>query len=204
MTDNKNNDLRWQRTEGVIQRAFIELLRQDSFTKLTVSALIKRAGISRAAFYLHYQDKYQLLEKYRQIILNKFQHTLQVSFAHFEPADTQEKMKQQFFDVFKFMLDTLYSDFTLVRTLFKQDKEFKDNLEQLVNREIAQRMKLMHVHYTTKIPRRYAQAILAGQLLLLLEVWVDNPHPESPDKLARILTYSRVTPPLGVLEKDDS
>lgn len=202
MNSNKNNDLRWQRTEGIIRRAFIDLLKQNSFTKLTVSALIKRAGISRAAFYLHYQDKYQLLEKYRQIILNKFQHTLLINFAHFKPADSNEKMKQQFFDVFKLMLDTLYSDFTLVRTLFKQDKEFKNSLEQLINQEIAHRMKLMHVHYTAKIPRRYAQAILAGQLLLLLEVWVDNPHPESPDKLARILTYSRVTPPLGVLEKD--
>lgn len=202
MSINRNNDLRWQRTEAIIRRSFIDLLKTNSFTKLTVSALIQRAGISRAAFYLHYQDKYQLLEKYRQEIINKFQHTLQANFASFTPASTADEMKQQFYDVFKLMLDTFYADFTLVRTLFKHDKDFKRQLEKMIDQEIGQRMKLMHVHYTTKIPKRYAQAILAGQLLLLLETWVDNPHPEKPDKLAKILTYSRVTPPLGVLEKD--
>ena len=42
--------------------AFEELLEEQPFDKITVSALVKRAGVSPNTFYYHYQDIYMLLE----------------------------------------------------------------------------------------------------------------------------------------------
>ena len=44
-------------TEMKIQQAFMTLMHQEGFGKLSVQQLAKLAGISRGTFYLHYFDK---------------------------------------------------------------------------------------------------------------------------------------------------
>lgn len=44
-------------TEMKIQQAFMTLMHQEGFSKLSVQQLAKLAGISRGTFYLHYFDK---------------------------------------------------------------------------------------------------------------------------------------------------
>ena len=48
------SDPRSQRTEAQIFSAFDELLSEKELSKITVTMLTKRAGISRKTFYLHY------------------------------------------------------------------------------------------------------------------------------------------------------
>ncbi|MHA3067240.1 TetR/AcrR family transcriptional regulator [Lacticaseibacillus saniviri] len=56
-------DLRQVKTERNIQRAFIQLLTEQEFEKVTVADIGHAAEISRSTFYDHYADKYELLEK---------------------------------------------------------------------------------------------------------------------------------------------
>ena len=49
-------------TKKLIMNTFQEMLEELSFDKITVSALVKRAGISPNTFYYHYQDIYALLD----------------------------------------------------------------------------------------------------------------------------------------------
>lgn len=202
MSSKGNNDIRWTRTEGTIRRAFMELLKEKTFTELTVSALIHRAKISRSAFYLHYQDKYALLEHYRELILAKLQQTIAEEFSHFQISQTNQELQEQFYNAFLTTLNVLYDDLPLARALFIHDNQFREGLGDFLNREIERRMALMHVHYTQSIPRRYAESILAGELLLLIQQWIDNPHPEGPEKFARILTASRFVAPIALLKPD--
>lgn len=58
----KENDVRYKAAEEKIRTAFYELLREEGFQKVTVRMIVERAGINRSTFYLHYQDKYDLLE----------------------------------------------------------------------------------------------------------------------------------------------
>lgn len=54
-------DRRTRYTRMVIAEAFFSLMREKGFSKLTVSDICKTAQISRGTFYLHYEDKYALL-----------------------------------------------------------------------------------------------------------------------------------------------
>ena len=54
-------DRRARYTRAVIREAFYELLREKGFEKMTVSDLCRQAQINRGTFYLHYEDKYELL-----------------------------------------------------------------------------------------------------------------------------------------------
>ncbi|MFP7487937.1 TetR/AcrR family transcriptional regulator [Priestia filamentosa] len=62
---------RKRRTQKLIIDAFFELLHEKPFDKITVNQLTKLADINRGTFYLHYQDKYELLE---EIIKNYINH----------------------------------------------------------------------------------------------------------------------------------
>ncbi|MGZ3618085.1 MAG: TetR/AcrR family transcriptional regulator [Ktedonobacteraceae bacterium] len=62
----RNNDLRVKRTHKLILDALIELTVQKGFSAVTVSDITKYAGINRATFYRHYEDKFDLLNKYAQ------------------------------------------------------------------------------------------------------------------------------------------
>lgn len=48
-------------TKKLIMSTFQEMLEELPFDKITVTALVKRAGISPNTFYYHYQDIYALL-----------------------------------------------------------------------------------------------------------------------------------------------
>lgn len=49
-------------TKKLIMTTFQEMLAEIPFDKITVSALVKRAGVSPNTFYYHYQDIYALLD----------------------------------------------------------------------------------------------------------------------------------------------
>ena len=49
-------------TKKMIMTTFGEMLEEMPFDKITVAALVKRAGISPNTFYYHYQDIYALLD----------------------------------------------------------------------------------------------------------------------------------------------
>ena len=55
------NDARFLATQERIEDAFWELLEQEGFQKVTVRKLSGLASINRGTFYLHAQDKYDLL-----------------------------------------------------------------------------------------------------------------------------------------------
>jgi len=57
-------DLRVRRTRMALQKAMLELTIEKGFAGLTVGDICERAMVNRATFYRHYQDKYDLLERF--------------------------------------------------------------------------------------------------------------------------------------------
>ncbi|WP_028402301.1 TetR/AcrR family transcriptional regulator [Ectobacillus panaciterrae] len=56
-------DRRIVRTQEAIKKAFLELMSEKKFDSITIQDISDRANINRATVYLHYLDKFDLLDK---------------------------------------------------------------------------------------------------------------------------------------------
>lgn len=72
-----STDPRVQRTKAQIFAAFNDLLAEKEFSKITVTDLTKRAGISRKTFYLHYSSIDDLVDAFLRIELERIGKMLQ-------------------------------------------------------------------------------------------------------------------------------
>ena len=54
---NEKLDPRVKRTRGLILQAFGEILAEKGFHSLSVQDITEKAGINRATFYAHFEDK---------------------------------------------------------------------------------------------------------------------------------------------------
>lgn len=61
-----SNSTQFARTDKAIQAAFISLLKSKPFEKITVQDILDETPVSRATFYKHYHDKYEIAEKMQQ------------------------------------------------------------------------------------------------------------------------------------------
>ncbi|RKN81946.1 TetR/AcrR family transcriptional regulator [Paenibacillus ginsengarvi] len=56
-------DRRIVKTQESLKKAVIELMSEKNFDEITIQDIADRANVNRGTIYLHYQDKYDLLDK---------------------------------------------------------------------------------------------------------------------------------------------
>lgn len=72
------------RSRKLIRTAFMELVKEKPFDKITVTDIVKRADVNRSTFYAHYPDVFGLVEEIQDEILSYAENALDgVSFKHF-------------------------------------------------------------------------------------------------------------------------
>ncbi len=78
-----------------MEEAFFELLETTHYTKISVSDLIKKAGVSRTTFYRHYTD---ILDMYEKVCEHLVSAAIYLCISRFMPAitDGQEVLSDDF------------------------------------------------------------------------------------------------------------
>ncbi|MET3357753.1 UNVERIFIED_ORG: AcrR family transcriptional regulator [Leuconostoc holzapfelii] len=90
MTERK--DLRAIKTLHTIENALMQLLYQKKFKNITIDEIARMAIINRSTFYLHYHDKYDLLDDLVNQKIKRVMDTIQN-----EPHITNGKLDYQMF-----------------------------------------------------------------------------------------------------------
>lgn len=79
-------DPRVRRTRSLIVEALVHLTVQKGFAAVTVQDIVREAGINRATFYRHYQDKFDLVEQYAKAVYHLADETPDHGFSTGEDA----------------------------------------------------------------------------------------------------------------------
>ena len=147
-------------TKSLIKDAFTVLMKEKGFQTLTVSDITRKAGINRGTFYLHYVDKYDLLEKLEEDLLDDLTEILLKKYDnHFD--NPKEIIPYQA------ILSALYyvkDDFDFIQVLISKngDMSFINRFKELLQKSMKEGiLKTGILNFSRKgLPEDYANEIL--------------------------------------------
>lgn len=114
-------DLRTKRTINSIKNAFIELRSKKPLYKITVKELCEKAMISKPAFYLHYEDIYDLSDTLENEVIDSI----------ISSTDFLEDFPDNFAQNYRNLFNAFFSQGQLLKIIFSEDRksEFSHKLE---------------------------------------------------------------------------
>ena len=77
-------------TREAIETALLQLLEKKDLAKISISELVKRAGVSRAAFYRNYDSKEEILES----VFKRSVHNIMEQLSHYDVQAMQEFLEK--------------------------------------------------------------------------------------------------------------
>jgi AcrR family transcriptional regulator len=194
----QRQDRRTRRTRKALQNAVIELLRNESLSKITVSQIAARADVSRQAFYLHFSSKEDLLLSHLDDIFASIRAALVPSPAHPQRIGLRNLLVAAFVEWQRHA-----GSLQLVMRL--------DNRDQLMERirlHISDVMS-MFARYgredvTTSPLLSYIIDYRSGGMFMLLKSWLNDGCRVSAEEMAGLvyeMSLAYVQRPPGVVER---
>lgn len=167
MQNNKKEDLRVKKTKKLIKTSFIELAKQMEYQKISVKDLCDKAIINRNTFYLHYQNKDDLVKEMINDTIDKYKGVIMPLIARFF-IDINNKDLDSFSSNIKSLLTYLYDDVELYRIILSDDylTGYFRSVEQVYEKNIISFLNIKSAK--AKLIFRYMMSGCAGVLRDLL------------------------------------
>lgn len=189
-------------TKKEIRETFIYLLNTKGFDNLTVTDIARGSEINRGTFYLHYVDKYDLMEKLEmEVIYDLKQIMLLDTYAN--SINIEEPLNLIPYDRIVNALYYIKDDFSFFSALSGKggDHNFptliKDVLKETVQANIDQ---VDYLQFSKKgIPEDYAIEILLSGIIAIIMVWIKKGGVESPEKIGQMIELTKKLPPYELL-----
>ena len=84
-----------RKTKQLIHRSFIQILKDKPFDTITVGDITKTAHINRGTFYLHFRDKFDLLDQIEQQLFRDLGNHIDELQSRYSSTQTFEKGQEQ-------------------------------------------------------------------------------------------------------------
>ncbi len=101
MSDNSQ----FMRTDKAIMQALISLLKQKPFEKITIQDILEETPVSRATFYAHFHDKFEIAEKMQDYFFSATESTKDELQS--APASQAQAIIHRSFSQHKELMDAL-------------------------------------------------------------------------------------------------
>lgn len=165
-------DRRIVRTLEAITKAFLELFAEKDFERITINDIAERANVNRGTVYLHYNDKYDLLDKLIDDHLNQL---IQFCDPHGETPLVGELLPvfayiREHFLFFSAMLSTPRA------ALFRQ------RLTEFVAVNVKEKLERRLQH--SEIDRELNAQFMASSFVGIVEWWIQHKMPHPPEYMA--------------------
>jgi AcrR family transcriptional regulator len=183
-------DRRIVRTKSAIRAALIGLIEEKGFEALSVQDITVRAEINRGTFYLHYKDKYDLLEQAETEIIDDFEGILrQANPASFKNINRVDKPLPVVVALFEYM----QANAALLRAIvgLKGSIEFQNRIRQVIERNLKAGLLTGGRPVKFLVPKEYLLAYTLSAHLGVIQLWLQNGCAESPRDMA--LTLSKLS-----------
>ncbi|AIQ69628.1 hypothetical protein PGRAT_19830 [Paenibacillus graminis] len=183
-------DRRVARTREAISKAFLELFSEKKFSQITIHDISERANVNRGTVYLHYTDKYDLLDQCIEEHLKQ----LLTFCSHNKSREGITTLASELKPVFEF-LETNFLFFSAM--LQNQRTEvFRERLLEFVSANIKEELDSQKAD--TLINHELNAQFMASAFVGIVEYWIRNNMPHPPQYMAeqvwRLFERNEISP----------
>lgn len=171
-------DRRILRTREAINRAFLELFGEKELEQITINDIAERANVNRGTVYLHYTDKYDLLNRCIEDHLGKMFLSCNMTRTPDGAVGLISEMKPIFVyfeQNFLFFSAMLANQRTTI---------FRERLLEIVSANVIRKLE-MEKSVPEGMDEQLIAHFMASAFVGTVEWWIQNRMPHSPEEMAQ-------------------
>ncbi|MGG6311630.1 TetR/AcrR family transcriptional regulator [Paenibacillus macerans] len=165
-------DRRIVRTKEAITKAFLELFAEKDLEHITINDIADRANVNRGTVYLHYSDKYDLLDKLIDDHLNKL--------IHFCDPHGETPLVGELLPVFAYIRDHFLFFSAMLST--SRAALFRQRLMAFVAVNVKEKLDRRTPH--SEIDGELNAQFMASAFVGTVEWWIQHGMPHPPEFMA--------------------
>lgn len=178
----KKEDRRIKKSKKSIKKSFIDLIHEKGFGAISVHDIAERADINRGTFYLHYQDKFDLFEKYVDELLNELIKTIEISNEEKEKVKDGIRDCEPYVQFFKHFQEHSY--FYEAMFSYKGDTYFYIRFIDVFKRHFCQEFKELKVNEEQlKVDKDFLIHSMIYAHFGSINYWLANGMSDSPETM---------------------
>lgn len=167
-------------TKQDIREALTQLLLTEPFESISVSKLCRKAGINRGTFYLHYLDKFDMMDQLKDEIIHDLNQLYDQEFSEKEAIQALLTYIKEHYSFIYAISQSLSINFT---------QTIKDFVLHILERT-PDCQKLLEEVY--QIPFPYAKEVFLSYAESIFSTWIATGAKESPEEITQMfLTISQ-------------
>ncbi|MDE6242253.1 MAG: TetR/AcrR family transcriptional regulator [Anaeroplasmataceae bacterium] len=164
-------DLRIVKTKKALKNALLDLLKTETFEKISVSKICEYAKVNRVTFYSHYQDKYDLFQSYIEEIKNDI---LKNAYSIVSKTNSSvENLNYFFSNIFINMINVIHKEREIIIHFGKQENSM---LMYMINTSAYKSLKevfsQLKNHFRLKYDEEYIISFIVGGTNYMIHNWM--------------------------------
>lgn len=172
------------KTKVLIRNTFIKLLNEKGLNDVSVKNITEELDINRGTFYLHYEDKYALLQEIEMDIINNIKSILENGAAYdlggYILARDNDMLFNTLTEIYKYIKDSSHIIGVLIGP--NGDASFQWKLKTLIEETLQKNLESQNLDNT--IALKYMTVIASSAQLGIIQKWIKSDFQETPEELA--------------------
>jgi len=173
-------------TKQAIKKALIQQIEEAGFERVTVKNLALAANINRGTFYLHYKDKFEVMEDLQQELLKELERYVK----NVQPVEAFHTVKtgqlyQPFVEVFR----CIKRHAKVFRVFLGEQGSpaFINKMKKVFSNHILNSLSLIQEEILDPEFRQFLQAFLSSAIIGVIQEWLDSGNEDiSVEEMATI------------------
>ncbi len=181
MAEEKENR-RVKLTKMILKNSLVELMRENSISKISVKMICETADVNRSTFYAHYVDQFALLKDIEQNAFTELKKYINKLEKHLQDRNDQKTTQG-----IKEILEYIQNNADIFRVLLSDNGDLKFQKDIMLWIQMQTMEDIWHAKNSNTKMRDYVQGFMATGALNSMQTWLKNGMKESPEEMAEFV-----------------
>ncbi|MGE7840275.1 TetR/AcrR family transcriptional regulator [Lysinibacillus sp. NPDC093712] len=184
------SDLRVVRTIESIKESFIELIEEKGFEAITVKDITLKAKINRGTFYAHYQDKYDLMNRYQEEFMLEISNIAKQNISKMVASLSTNNPSVQPLEIAVLIFEILERNRKFLKAILgpNGDLSFQTKLKNFMWKTLFESTDNPLKPGKLLVPGEYLVSYIASAHIGVIQQWLLQDRKETPQEMAQILS----------------